>query len=205
MEHRRHSLSQEDAPLAHDSQSGRSGAAHRCGLHTISSNDPHDPPLRFPRQSPQSATFAAMLGSTGLRTSATRNSDLGGPGHELPLVLSQVWRPHGCHREINRRSDPTPLSPQAVDGRSMKSLSHFENFARSAAVRRLLSCPEPLVASHALSSQCTYPCNTCERPHCSTRSSPAPARPSSPTCSFHSPTASAANASGFLLSRNSRL
>jgi len=141
MEHRRHSLSQEDAPLAHDSQSGRSGAAHRCGLHTISSNDPHDPPLRFPRQSPQSATFAAMLGSTGLRTSATRNSDLGGPGHELPLVLSQVWRPHGCHREINRRSDPTPLSPQAVDGRSMKSLSHFENFARSAALRRLVSRP----------------------------------------------------------------
>src|SRR5262249_33481684 len=82
-----------------------------------------------------------MPGSTGLPTSASRNSDVGGPGHQLPLVLSQVWRPHGSHREMIRRSDPTPLSPQGVDGCSMKSLSHSENFARSAALRPLVSPP----------------------------------------------------------------
>ena len=31
------------APLTHHSQSGRSGPTHRCGLHIISSNYPHDP------------------------------------------------------------------------------------------------------------------------------------------------------------------
>jgi hypothetical protein len=43
MEHCRHSLSEETPPSTHDSQSGRSSPTHRCGLHTISSNYPHDP------------------------------------------------------------------------------------------------------------------------------------------------------------------
>jgi hypothetical protein len=43
VEHYRHSLPLKDAPLTHHSQSRRSGPTHRCGLHTISSNYPHDP------------------------------------------------------------------------------------------------------------------------------------------------------------------
>src|SRR5260370_34394877 len=43
VEHCRHSLSEETPPSTHDSQSGRSSPTHRCGLHTISSNYPHDP------------------------------------------------------------------------------------------------------------------------------------------------------------------
>jgi hypothetical protein len=77
-----------------------------------------------------------------LRTSANRNGNTHSPGHEPPFVLSQVWRPHGDHREINSRSNPTALSTHGVDGCSMKSLSHFEKFAHSAALRRVVGDPQ---------------------------------------------------------------
>src|SRR4029077_3361863 len=101
---------------------------------------PH-PPLRFPRQSPQSSTSAALLGSTRFRISANRNSNIHGPGHEPLLGLSQVRRSHGNRRKTHGRSDPTPLPTQGVDGCSMKSQSHFENLACSVAPRRLVSFP----------------------------------------------------------------
>ena len=99
------------------------------------------PPLRFPRQSPQSSTLAAVPCSTRLGTSANRNRNIHGSGHEPPLVLSPMWRPHGNHRETNCRSNPTSLPTQGVDSCSMKSLSHFANFTPSAALRRLVSSP----------------------------------------------------------------
>jgi hypothetical protein len=61
-------------------------------------------------------------------------------GHQLPLALSPVWRPHGDHRAIHCRSDPTSLSTQAVDSCSMKPLSHFENFACPATLAPRVSC-----------------------------------------------------------------
>ena len=58
------------------------------------------------------------------------------------MVVSKLWRTHGSHREINRRSDPTSLPAHGAYGRSMKSLSHFEKSACFAALRLLLSCPQ---------------------------------------------------------------
>jgi len=43
---------------------------------------------------------------------------------------------------MNRRSHPTSLPTRDPYGRSMKSLSHFENFACCAAPRLLVSSPQ---------------------------------------------------------------
>jgi len=80
----------------------------------------------------------------------------------------------------------------------MKSLSHFENFACFAAHAELCLVARGLVASQVSSP----PCDPSTRPPCAARSlihtnSPQPP-PLPPTFNPHRP-ASAANASGFLL------
>jgi hypothetical protein len=41
------------------------------------------------------------------------------PGTEPTLALSQMWRPHGGHRETYRCPDPTPFSPLSHRSRRM--------------------------------------------------------------------------------------
>src|SRR5215472_8923227 len=83
---------------------------------------------------------SVVLCSARLHSSAARAMNLHYPGLAAPLVLAQLWRSHGSHRDINRRSDPTPLSTQSLYGSSMRSLSHFENFACPAALPRRVPC-----------------------------------------------------------------
>src|SRR5215469_13580120 len=68
------------------------------------------------------------------------------PEPEPSLALSQMRRNHGGRREINCRSDPTPLPTHDLDGCSMNSLSHFENFACFVVID---SCPSswPTIAN----------------------------------------------------------
>jgi hypothetical protein len=81
----------------------------------------------------------------------------------------------------------------------MKSLSHFENFARSARYADLCLVLEPLVVSRDSLINTQPPCSIREPPHQTTPSLPTQPRPASATCNSHRPTASAASASGFLL------
>src|SRR5579859_3176187 len=77
--------------------------------------------------------------------------------HQLPLGLPPVWRPHGDHREINGRSDPTSFPTQAVDSCIVKSLSHFEKFARPAALLRRVSCHRNIPSFTRLMINATTP------------------------------------------------
>src|SRR5215472_19244492 len=123
-----------------------------------------------------------------------------GPGHEPQLALSQLWRTHGSHREINPCSDPTSLPTHGAHGRSMKSLSHFAKFPCFAAPRRLLSCPHatPGFTPLLTTLQHRQPPGCAARSPIHTHSTLSPQPPhSSPTFNPHRP-ASAANASGFL-------
>src|ERR1019366_8348275 len=51
---------------------------------------------------------------------ADRTRSLPGPGTQRTLALSQVWRPHGGHRETYRGPTPTPFSTLSRRSRRMK-------------------------------------------------------------------------------------
>src|SRR5215472_14297711 len=110
-----------------------------------------------------------------------------------------MWRPHGNHREINRRSDPTPLPAQGVDSRSMKSLFHFHNFACPTALHRRVSGHRNIRSfTRVMISATTLQHLPTALSVDSLTTSPSSALYSA-TFNPHRPTASAANASGFLL------
>jgi hypothetical protein len=90
----------------------------------------------------QASVYPPKPPNATFRTSALRLLVSRRPERKSQLVVSQVWRTHGSHRKINRCSDPTSLSTHGAYRRSMKSISHFENFACFAAPCRLVSCPQ---------------------------------------------------------------
>jgi hypothetical protein len=137
--------------------------------------------------------------NTGLGTIANRNRNSHVPAHEPHLVVSPMWRPCGDDRAINCRSDPTSLPTQGVDSCGMKSLSHFENFACPTALRRRVSCHQNIPSFTRLMFNATTPQHLSTDLIDSITTPPAVRVPPSPTCNSHGPTASAANASGFLL------
>jgi len=100
-------------------------------------------------------------------------------------LCPQCGRPHGDHRAINCRSDPTSLSTQAVHRCSMKSLSHFEKFACPAALVRRVSCHRKIRSFARLMINAT-PRNTPRTPYRST-SAPLPRRPSPCLAHMQSP------------------
>src|SRR5712692_3431901 len=84
---------------------------------------PHSP-LWLPRQ-PAARHFPAALPSTTRSPSAIahRTRSLPCPGSESTSALSQMWRPHGGHRETYGCPDPTPFSALYRRSRRMKPIS----------------------------------------------------------------------------------
>jgi hypothetical protein len=80
---------------------------------------PHSP-LWLPRQPAARHFPAALLSTTRSSTAiADRTRSLPCPGTELILALSQMWRPHGGHRETYGCPDPTPFSTLSRRSRRM--------------------------------------------------------------------------------------
>jgi hypothetical protein len=99
----------------------------------------------------------------------------------IKIVPANRLDSHGNRRKTHGRSDPTPLPTQCDDGCSMKSQSHFENFACSVAPRRLVSCPRTARNfTPPRHHRCNHPATSAIRPIARLALQLAPARRSCP-------------------------
>ena len=86
---------------------------------------PHSP-LWLPRPPAPRHFPAALLSTTRSHTAlADRSKNLPCPRTEPTLALSQMWRPHGDHRETYGCPDPTPFS--TLPRRSPRMIRQFRS------------------------------------------------------------------------------